>query len=274
MFNNSYRITTAFGIPVKVHISLLILFPLLVFFFTGNNSAFNSYIGMNPYLFSALIIVGLFTSVVLHELGHSLVGIKCGYEINEIVLLPIGGVAKIARMTANYRHELLVAVAGPVVSLILAGVFYTSSRLLAQTSSNALFFYFLYLSVINLALALFNLIPSFPMDGGRILRAALTPKLGALEATRRAAKIGRTLAVIFGVYSLFWGSLWNMLIAIFIYRAAGAEYRMMQMRENYRARFQWGGMEGCQPPVNPPEIPSNEVRVGPPPYARKTDEGG
>lgn len=269
MLDNSYKICNAFGIPVKVHISLLILFPLLVFFITGNNSAFDGYIKINPYLFSAFIIVGLFTSVVLHELGHSLVGIKCGYDIKEIVLLPIGGVARIMKMTSNYKHEIMVAIAGPLVSISLAAIFYFAANLTAAAAMNALSFFFFYLSVINLALALFNLLPSFPMDGGRVLRAALTPKLGALEATRRAAKTGRTLAIVFGVYSLFWGSLWNMIIAIFIYRAAGAEYRMILMREQYKSRFEWDDSANFRRrPPPPPQISQNDISVGPPPYSK------
>lgn len=265
MFRNSYKVCSVFGIPIKLHATLLLLFPLLVLYISRNNAALNPYIRIDPYLFSALLAVGLFTSVALHELGHSLVGIKCGYRIKEIVLLPIGGVAKIARMTESNRHEIMVAVAGPAVSLALAGLFYGLSFAAAALLLQALSLYFLILSAINLVLALFNLIPSFPMDGGRVLRAALAPRLGALEATRRAAAVGRTLAFAFGAYSLLRGSLWNILIAIFIYRAAGAEYRMMQMRESIKSRFGWNHASGFSKP-SPPAPSPNSISVGPPPY--------
>lgn len=272
MFRSSYRICTVFGIPIKLHISLLLLFPLLVLLISGNNAQLNRYIPIDPHLFSAFLALGLFVSVALHELGHSLVGIKCGYRIKEIVLLPIGGVAKISRMTESHWHEIMVAIAGPAVSLTLSGLFYAAAAFSALALPDGFAIYFMILSAINLVLALFNLLPSFPMDGGRVLRAALTPRLGALEATRRAAKVGRTLAFLFGVYSLFRGSLWNLLIAIFIYRAAGAEYRIKLMQEKLKSRFGWDRPSPAgerSPPPPPPSLsPENKISVGPPPYKR------
>lgn len=261
--NSSYKIFTILGIPIKIHISLILLFPLMILLFTGDRGEAGAGVPLNEYMYTAFIMIGLFTSVALHELGHSFVGIKCGYEIREIVLLPIGGVAKIARMTAKPMHEILVAIAGPAVSLMLAVI---GLSIGIPLLNEPIGFFLLHIGVINLVLAVFNLVPSFPMDGGRVLRAALTPRLGALAATRVATKVGRFLAVAFGIYSLLWGHFWHLLIAVFIYQAAGAEYRMMAMRENFQKRY---GFQAYRNPANPSNesvLGDREVSLSPPPY--------
>ena len=261
--NNSYKIFTILGIPIKIHISLILLFPLMIVIFTGDGGGVGAGFPLNEYMYTAFIMLGLFTSVALHELGHSFVGIKCGYEIREIVLLPIGGMAKIARMSTSPLHEILVALAGPAVSMLLAVLGLSLGIFMRHDTIG---FFLLNLGVINLVLAVFNLVPSFPMDGGRVLRAALTPRLGALEATRIATKVGRFLAVCFGMYSLLWGHFWHLLIAIFIYRAAGAEYKMMAMRENFRRKFGFESQKNVAFPRNESVLGEREVTLSPPPY--------
>lgn len=263
--NNSYKLCTVFGIPIRVHVTLLLLFPLMLLFLSGNMGKIQSVLPMNPYLYALFLMLGLFASISIHELGHSLVGIRCGYKIKDITLLPIGGVAQISRMTSSNLHELLVAIAGPVVSLVLAFCLYLISLVAVSAHLVGLYVVAIHLVFLNLVLAVFNLIPAFPMDGGRVLRAALTPHYGRLEATRKASKTGQTLAMIFGIFSLLQLHIWNMVIAIFIYRLAAAEYRTMLMREAYSRRFGWGGHPPPNP-ANPPLDLENEIEVGPPPY--------
>ncbi len=197
-----------FGIPVKVHFTLLILlgFLLLASSSTGGG------------LYGVLIAVLLFASVVAHELGHALVARRYGVATKEIVLLPIGGAALLSQSPKEPRHELLIAIAGPVVSLALSGVAWVLWQAIAFTVLADLF-------VVNLMLGLFNLLPAFPMDGGRILRAGLARWMGNLRATRVAAKLGRLVAVAFVVIAAVYGQLFLGLIGAFIFFAATAEER-------------------------------------------------
>ncbi len=234
MIKRSYNLTRVMGIPIKVHLTLIILL-LFVAFTRG--------------LSGILIAVGVFASVALHELGHSWVAIRKGCQVREIMLLPIGGVAKMSQIPSRPLDEFLMAAAGPLVSFLLAVVFWLPYLL--GFFSNLL----INLAAINLMLCLFNLLPSFPMDGGRIFRAFMSPRLGRLKATALAAKIGRVMAVLFGIYGLFNGQFLLILIAIFIYNAAGAEYRSVYAQHMQQ---EWFTVE-----------PQADIHVSPPPYARK-----
>jgi stage IV sporulation protein FB len=153
-------------------------------------------------------------------------------------------------MPTRPKDEFLIAVAGPLTSLGLAGI------LLLLSATGFLRMLFVSLAGINLMLGLFNLLPSFPMDGGRIFRAFMTPRLGRLKATELAARIGRIMAVAGGIFGLFHGSWILVLIAIFIYNAAGAEYRAVYMQQMSQDWFT----------VDPQPA---DIDVSPPPYARK-----
>lgn len=220
---NSYSIGTIFGIPVRVHVTLLIFLPLFAL-------SFAPVAGLAGLFYGALGAIGLFGSVVLHEIGHSLVARAKGSRILEILLLPIGGMARLNQLPRNPADEIQTALAGPAVSLALgiAGLFgapfiYPLNPPLAVLCHE--------LGRINLMLALFNLIPSFPMDGGRVFRAALVPRMGRLPATRLAAMVGRGFAWLFGAWALLpllrGGTIHFslLLIAYFIHQAAGAEAR-------------------------------------------------
>jgi len=174
---------------------------------------------------SVLFIVALFGCVVLHELGHALMARKFGIETRDITLYPIGGVARLERMPRAPGAELLIALAGPAVNfLIVAGLMAFGLLDFGSGDSAAFLGDFLdSLLVVNLVLGVFNLIPAFPMDGGRVLRALLSGWLGRARATTIAATIGRTLAMAFGVYALLHFNLLQVALAAFIYMAAGAE---------------------------------------------------
>jgi stage IV sporulation protein FB len=274
--SNSTHIATVFGIPIKVHISLWIILPLLALF--GPFARMGS--GMVWGLAFAVIF---FACIALHELGHSFVAIQKGCRVRQILLTPIGGIAMMDSMPDDPKDEILVAAAGPAVSLLLAFFFGFASMFLmvgASRVANPAIILLSSLAFTNFWLAMFNLIPSFPMDGGRIFRAWMVPKVGKLEATRRAAKIGRILAVAFGIVGLFSGSVVLVLIAVFIFFAAGAEYRAVQFQESFMKNI---FNAGAQPrPASPPpprthraapRTPQSDAPFSatPPPYAHSRD---
>jgi Zn-dependent protease len=234
MIKRSYKLTTVMGIPIRVHLTLVILL-LFVAFTRG--------------LPGILLAAGVFISVALHELGHSWVAIRKGCRVHEIMLLPIGGVAKMEQIPSRPMDEFLMAAAGPLTSFLLAVICWLAAVL------GILSILFIHLAAINLMLCLFNLLPSFPMDGGRIFRAFMSPRIGRLKATALAARIGRIMAVAFGIFGLLGGNFLLVLIAIFIYNAAGAEYRAVYARH---MRQEWFTVE-----------PQADIHVSPPPYAQK-----
>ena len=255
---NSYSIGKISGIPIRVHVTLLVVLPLFAFSFMPAP-------GLQGLFYGALGAVGLFGSIALHEVGHSLVARAKGSRILEILLLPFAGLAKLDRLPPRPADEIQTALAGPAVSLALgiAGLFsapliYSANPLLAVLCHE--------LGRINVMLALFNLIPSFPMDGGRVFRAALVPRLGRLPATRIAAAVGRGIAWVFGLWAflpLLGGGQVNfflLFIAYFVHQSAGAEARMAEAEVAFgRPRAPSGGIR---------QIPDADVRVSPPPYAR------
>lgn len=249
MIKRSYKLTTVMGIPIRVHISLIILLPVLAL-------QFMPWFGTAAFFFGLLSAAGVFLSVALHELGHSWVAIRKGCHVREIMLLPIGGVAKMTHIPTRPMDEALLAFAGPAVSLLLALFCRSAGKLILSSGLVQLAVLFFVLSAINMALFLFNLLPSFPMDGGRIFRAFMTPRIGRLKATALAARIGRIMAVAGGIWGLFHGNILLIVIAIFIYQAAGAEYRAVYMQHMSQDWFTVGQQDA-------------DVEVSPPPYARK-----
>lgn len=248
MVNNAISIGSVLGIPIRLHISLLIAI-VLVSLFTGTG-----------LLTVVILAVGLFGSVALHELGHSVVARAKGSYIHEIVLYPFGGAAKISNIPARPMDEIMVALAGPAVSLALALLFQQIELLR-------------FLGYLNGMLFFFNVLPVFPMDGGRVLRAALTIKKGRVEATRIAATVGKYFCGLFVLVGLFGfrGRLFGLVgpiepnfmlafIGFYIYRAGQMEYRMVMLEHSVGNRFG---------DVREEQI---EVEVGPPPYAQS--EGG
>lgn len=192
----------------------------------------------------ALVLAG-FGCVLLHELGHALTARRFGIGTQDITLYPIGGVARLDRMPKSPGAELLIALAGPAVNLAIVVGLMAFGLLggFSETLVGALAFNLL---LVNLVLGLFNLIPAFPMDGGRVLRALLSGAVGRVRATEIAAGIGRGLALVFGLYSLTTGAWAQVALAAFIYLAAGAE-RAAVVAEDERDRFQGGEGVGAAP---------------------------
>jgi Zn-dependent protease/CBS domain-containing protein len=233
---NAFKIGRAFGIDIKVHWTFFLL--LIFFAFLGFQEA-GSVVGA---LVTTAVIVALFFCVLLHEFGHSLVAQRLGIEILDITLLPIGGLARLKRLPDKPWDEVKIAVAGPLVNVVLAPIFFGLAFLVGVNLSNfpqpiaaqqSLGDVLFYLGVINVVLVLFNLIPAFPMDGGRVLRGLLATRLGPVRATDISAAIGQLFAVAFFLLGFFTNP-FLILIAVFIFFGANGEREMVRQRELMR----------------------------------------
>ncbi len=210
------------GIDLFVHWTFLIMLA----------GIFGFYVYQGLTIIAALAGVGLilsvFACVVLHELGHAFMARNFGIPTIDIVMYPIGGVARLARMPREPKQEFLIAIAGPAVNLAIAGVLFVLGSVLGTTLSASSSFQpqaniISMLMWINLGLVAFNMIPAFPMDGGRVLRAALASQMDYRNATHIASLIGQGLALVFGVYGMFNG-MWTLpLVAAFVFMAARQE---------------------------------------------------
>ncbi len=216
------------GIDVKVHVTFWLLIAWVAI------SHWRADAGAAGTLAGVAFILALFTCVVLHEFGHALTARRYGVKTRDIILLPIGGVARLEQIPENPRHELWITLAGPAVNVVIAMVLGLWLELtggwqpvaeLTVTGGS----FVERLLVVNVFLALFNLVPAFPMDGGRILRALLGMRMDFLKATRIAASVGQTLAVGFGVLGLF-SNPFLILIALFVWIGAARERDMVQIK--------------------------------------------
>lgn len=264
---SSYRIFSVIGIPIHLHVTLLIFLPLMVLYV-------GSALGLPP-LSGLLTVAGFFASIALHELGHSVVAMRYGCGVRQILLMPIGGVAQLTHIPENPRAEIWIAVAGPAVSLGLGAATFGLAVLVYSIGWVNLAVIFQIWSAVNIVLVLFNLLPSFPMDGGRVFRALMTPRIGRLRATYIASRVGRVMAILFGIYGLFRFNVLLVAIAFFIHSAATTEYRMVRAQEARRSGMapHPGMWFGSRPPPPPPPEISDEVVVSPPPYAREQPTG-
>ena len=219
----SLRIAEVRGIPVRLNVTLLVVFGLLVVRF--------GWVGVPAGVL-------LFGSVLLHELGHAVVAQRFGIRIAGIDLHLLGGVALMAEPPKNARQEIWIAAAGPAVSLLLAVLFgglavLTGSGLGIAGELRPIDL-LAYAGAVNLGMALFNLLPALPMDGGRIFRAALAGRLGHLRATDLAATVSRGFAVLFVVAALYYGAWSLLLIGGFLFLLVGREQQVARMQEMMR----------------------------------------
>jgi Zn-dependent protease len=232
----SLRIATVRGIPIRAHVSLLFALPLLAFVFSEQFRAAAelagvppSAVGGAPWIWGVVVAVVLFLSVLVHELAHSLYALRKGGRVRDITLLFIGGVSQVSEAPRAPRHEAVMALVGPLVSLVLGGLFLGLSAIAGETSFGLRFGLF-YVGGLNLMLGVFNLLPAFPMDGGRVLRAALVPRLGLVRATRIAARVGMVFAVLFAVLGFVSGNLLLVMVAFFVFLGAQAETNAVMMK--------------------------------------------
>ena len=212
------------GIEIKIHMTFLLIVAFVVFQGVSWGGATGAVVSM--------IQLGvLFGLVVLHELGHSLVARKLGYRVRDITLYPIGGAARMESMPDRPWHEIAIALSGPAVNIAIAALLFPIILFVyplggvfppITTVLGSLF-------VINLILAGFNLLPAFPMDGGRVLRGFLALRRDRLTATRQAAKVGRFMAVIMAVVGIVYPSMFMLLfIAVFVWLAGRAEEQAVE----------------------------------------------
>ena len=225
----SWRVATVSGIAIRVHVTFLFVVALGAVEWGLSH-------GTRGALFGAVLVCLLFACVALHELGHSLVAQRLGVSVREILLLPIGGVARLGREPKTALHELLIAVAGPLVNVVLAVLLVVGARVVvgpvwlsdggfvrALMAPPALATLVAALTAANLALAVFNMIPALPMDGGRVLRAVLTFFLGKLRATSIAATVGQFLAAGLAAFGLMSGNVVLVAIGVFVFLGAAQE---------------------------------------------------
>lgn len=216
------------GVPIRLHVSVLLLIPFLTFALAAQSGIVAeaakldaSRLALPGWAWGIIGSLGLLVSITLHELAHTLVAIKHGGRVESIVLMALGGVSQVSQMPRRPRHELEMAVAGPAVSILLA-VLFGVGWALSRDIPNLAFPLFI-LAYLNLVLGVFNLLPAFPMDGGRVLRAALAWKYGKIRATRIAAMVGKGMAVAFGLLGFFGGGIWMIFIAFFVWSGASQE---------------------------------------------------
>jgi len=235
---NSIRFLTVRGIAIRMHLTfpLILVWAAVQFGLLANR-------GLAGAIFGVLVTLLLFAIVLLHELGHSFAAQYYGVTVKQIVLLPIGGVAQLAEIPEKPIQEFVIAIAGPLVNFALAflmlfvGLIFGQSIGLADPSALLTNMFelttssvFTYVFGANIFLGLFNLIPAFPMDGGRVLRAILASRMNYTRATVIAASVGQSLALMLGLWGFLGGGFFMILIAIFIYMGAGGERQTVQVR--------------------------------------------
>ena len=241
----SFRIGSVFGIPLKLDLTFLLVLPLFAYIIASQvgatvdllNTAWGASLpvgpleeGMLPWLLGITSALGLFAGVVLHELGHSLVAMRYGFPIKSITLWLLGGMAQLSEMPEDWKQELAIAIAGPIVS-VGVGLAAFAGFLLTPTGFPAARFVLGYLALVNVALAVFNLLPAFPMDGGRVLRALLARKRPYARATQLAAEVGKGFAILMGLFGLFGGGgIFLIALAFFIYIAASGEAQQTTLK--------------------------------------------
>ncbi|MGZ3331129.1 MAG: site-2 protease family protein [Gemmatimonadaceae bacterium] len=225
----SWKFGRVGGIDLRVHATFAILLIWMAVVYYQDTGSFPGAVG------GVLFTLAIFGSVVLHELGHALTARRFGVATKDITLLPIGGIARLDHIPNQPRQELLIAIAGPAVTLAIAIAIYIVLRLLGlpvglvDTTANGTGRGFLaQLMWVNASLLVFNLLPAFPMDGGRVFRAVLAFRMDHLRATEVAARVGKWFALVFGIVGLFF-SPFLVLIALFVWLAAAAEASATQM---------------------------------------------
>jgi Zn-dependent protease/CBS domain-containing protein len=225
-----WKVGTFAGIDVFIHATFLLLIGWIGY------THWLEYGTVAKVIEGILFILTLFLSVVLHEYGHALTARRYGIKTRDITLYPIGGVARLERMPDKPIEELWVALMGPAVNVVIAAILFlylfATNNLVPMSELTVASGSFLErLMTVNISLVLFNLLPAFPMDGGRVLRALLAMRMDYVRATQVAANIGQGMAFLFGLAGLF-GNPFLLFIAFFVWIGASQEASMVQMRNS------------------------------------------
>ncbi|WP_135824877.1 CBS domain-containing protein [Halorussus ruber] len=244
----SFTVGRAFGIPIKLDLTFLLILPVFAWLIGSQvgiwvdnlNLLWSTNLdraaltaGNLEWVLGALAAIGLFVGVVLHELGHSLVAMRFGFPIDSITLWIFGGIAQLTEQPEDWKQEFAIAIAGPAVSIALGVISYLA-LFVVPTGLPTVRFLFGYLALMNFTLAVFNLLPGFPMDGGRVLRALLARNRPFSDATQTAAEVGKLFAILLGLLGLFGGNLIMIGIAFFIYIGATSEAQQTVMNAAFR----------------------------------------
>ena len=229
----TFHICTIAGIPLKVHWSFGLMILFVTYVIHLHNLSTAASIGF------ALLVLVMFICVILHELGHSMAARRYSIDTLDIIISPIGGLARLKNIPEQPTKELVIALAGPAVNVIIATVvgcylhFMVGTELLPASDSFELLGYFVdflrFVFTINIMLVVFNLIPAFPMDGGRVLRALLSIKLERVLATKVAMWIARVISVAFVGLALYSNNITLGFIGVFVYVMSGKEYAYVKM---------------------------------------------
>jgi stage IV sporulation protein FB len=269
----SWRIARVRGIEVKIHATFVFALIWGAMIWGGGR--------LEGWLYGAFLTVALFGVVLAHEFGHAIAAQRYGIRVHDIVLLPIGGMARLNRMPENPRQELVVALAGPAVNLVMAALLVPvlAFGIAAQMGAGGGFSFpaitepgllnlVAFLVLINISLLVFNMVPAFPMDGGRVLRALMAMKLPYARATLIASTVGRLFAIAFGVLGLLSGNFGLALVAVFVFLGAGAENQDVAQRESLSG-VTVGEVVDSQAPVFPASLPAHTAfeRLVRSPYA-------
>jgi len=276
--DGSFRIGRLFGIPILIHYTFLLVIPLFAWIIGSQigltigmlNEVFQVPIdatiiaaGFMPYILGVVVSFGLFFGVLVHELAHSLVARAKGIAISSITLMIFGGIASMDEGTPDPKVELPMALVGPVASLafglLCCALVFLIPQMLPNPAIAGIFIFIAgYLGVLNIILCFFNLIPAFPMDGGRVLRAWLAGRMPIHQATQIAANVGKGFAIIFGIIGLFALSPFLILIALFIYIGAGMESTAVKY-SHLLQDVTVGSMMSSPVTTVPPSMPVNQV---------------
>jgi len=223
----SFSLGRIFGIKFRIHITFLLLL-LFIFISVADQNGFNA------ALLATLFICAVFVCVLIHEVGHSLIARRFGKEAKSITLLPIGGVATMEEMPEKPLQEIAMAIIGPFINLAIAGILYLfvgswngigAPNLFPDSSRT----FFAGLITVNVILAIFNLIPAFPMDGGRVFRGILATKMDYVTATSVAVFVGQAFAMLFIFFGIFY-NWWLAFIGVFLYIGAGGEKHQVVLK--------------------------------------------
>ena len=241
----SIKIGRVFGIPIYLHLTFLLILPLFIYAFSDPNRVEFFGIPLSftdldadtwiKYFFGTATTLLFFASIVAHELAHSYLALRYGVQIRSITLMIFGGVASMDEMPRQPGQELKMAFAGPLASLLVGGAAAVGAIVfgLFEDGSMVLNGISIMLGIIafySALLAGFNLVPAFPMDGGRVLRAHLATKMPYVDATKKAARIGKYIAIGMGVLGIF--NIWLILIALFVYIGASEEEQATTITES------------------------------------------
>ncbi len=230
MKGSSIKIGRISGIPIYLHFSFLLILPFLAWSFGRNLQTLAAFadvppgaLGGSPFVWGLMMAVALFASVLLHEFGHALAARRQQIHTHGITLMLFGGVAQLEDMPKQPGAEARIAFAGPVASFATGAILYMVVSALGPETDPRLAFSLAHIGYLNIFLGVFNLLPAFPMDGGRVLRSLLVSRRSFVSATRIAVDVGKACAFAFGIIGLVGGNLFLVLIALFVYMGATQE---------------------------------------------------